>query len=72
LEKAGAKKGQDYFVINDRVKAIRFAIKIAKKGDTIGIFGKGHETSMNLDGKKEISWSDKEAVEKALQNGRKS
>jgi len=40
--------------------------KLAKKGDTVGIFGKGHEKSMNLDGKNEIPWSDKEAVEKVL------
>ena len=65
--KAGAKEGVNFFVIDDRQKAIDFAIaKLAKKGDTIGIFGKGHETSMNLDGNKEIPWSDKEAVMKAL------
>lgn len=69
-EKMGAKKDINFFVIEDRQKAIDFAInKLAKKGDTIGIFGKGHETSMNLDGKKELPWSDFEAVNKALENG---
>lgn len=69
-EKMGAKKDINFFVIEDRQKAIDFAInKLAKKGDTIGIFGKGHETSMNLDGKKELPWSDFEAVYKALENG---
>lgn len=69
-EKMGAKKAINFFVIEDRQKAIDFAInKLAKKGDTIGIFGKGHETSMNLDGKKELPWSDFEAVYKALENG---
>jgi len=72
LEKAGAKKEEDYFIVNDRQWAINFALKQAKKGDTIGIFGKGHEASMNLNGKEEIVWSDKEAVKKALNNGRKS
>lgn len=63
----GAKIGVNFFVINDRQKAIDFAInKLAGKGDIVGIFGKGHERSMNLDGKKEIPWSDKEAVEKVL------
>ena len=58
---------KNYFVIDDRQEAINFAInKLAKKRDTVGIFGKGHESSMNLDGKHEIPWSDREAVEKAL------
>ncbi|EKD90090.1 MAG: hypothetical protein ACD_32C00027G0001, partial [uncultured bacterium] len=44
-----------------------FAInKLSKYGDTVGIFGKGHETSMNLDGKREIPWSDLEAVRNVL------
>ncbi len=64
---AGVKNRKNLFVINDRQKAINFAInKLAKKGDLVGIFGKGHEKSMNLDGKQEISWSDQEAVKKAL------
>lgn len=63
----GIKKGVDFFVIDDREKAIDFAInKLAKKGDIVGIFGKGHEKSMNLDGKQEIPWSDKETVLKIL------
>lgn len=63
----GAKLGVNLFVINDRQEAIDFAInKLAKKDDIVGIFGKGHERSMNLDGKHEIPWSDQEAVKKAL------
>lgn len=46
----------------DREKAIITAIKHAKKGDVVGIFGKGHEKSMNLDGIHEIPWSDKKIV----------
>lgn len=66
-KKSGAKEGENFFIIEDRQKAIAFAInKLAKKGDTVGIFGKGHEKSMNLDGKKEIPWSDEEAVLKSL------
>lgn len=61
--KAGKKSEVNLFTIEDRGKAIDFAInKIAKKGDTVGIFGKGHERSMNLDGKEEIPWSDEEVV----------
>ena len=65
--KAGAKSGENFYVIDDRSKAIKFAIdQLAEKGDTVGIFGKGHETSINLDGKTEIPWSDREAVERIL------
>lgn len=63
----GIKTGVDYFVIDDRQEAINFAVnKLAMRGDTVGIFGKGHEKSINLDGKHEIPWSDKKAVLKAL------
>lgn len=65
-KKAGAKEGVNFFVIDDRKKAIEFALTNAKKGDTVAIFGKGHEASMNLDDKKEIPWSDKSAVEEVL------
>lgn len=59
--------GKDIFVIDDRKEAIGYAINtLSKRGDVIGIFGKGHETSMNLDGTHEILWSDKKAVEKIL------
>lgn len=65
--KAGAKSGRNFYIIPDRQKAINFAIRqLAQKGDIIGIFGKGHEKSMNMDGITEIPWSDREAVEKVL------
>ena len=67
---AGAKLDKDFFVVDDREEAINFAInKLAKKGDTIGIFGKGHEKSINYHGEEE-PWSDMEAVRKVLQDGR--
>ena len=66
-KKAGAKMGINLFIIEDRYDAINFAInELARHGDVIGIFGKGHEKSMNLDGKKEVPWSDMGAVEKVL------
>lgn len=67
VKSTGKTMGKDLFEVEDREQAINFAInKLAKKVDTVGIFGKGHEQSMNLDGKKEVPWSDKGAVEKAL------
>ncbi|MBI3485794.1 UDP-N-acetylmuramoyl-L-alanyl-D-glutamate--2,6-diaminopimelate ligase [Candidatus Daviesbacteria bacterium] len=67
VKKAGGNLGEDVFVENDREKAIRMAIeKLAKKGDILAIFGKGHEKSMNLDGKNEIAWSDADTIRKIL------
>lgn len=53
--------------IIDRREAIVFGVtQLAQKGDVVGIFGKGHERSLNLDGKHEIAWSDQEEAIKAL------
>lgn len=65
-KKAGAKEGVNFFIIEDRKKAIEFAVTNAKKGDIVGVFGKGHEGSINLDGKREIPWSDREVIESVL------
>ncbi len=53
--------------IPDRQKAIAYAVRVAKKGDTIVITGKGHEESMNL-GRGEVPWSDHAAVEREIKN----
>ncbi len=49
----------------DRQKAIDLAISLVKKGDIVGIFGKGHERSMCF-GTTEYPWSDQKAAAKAL------
>jgi UDP-N-acetylmuramoyl-L-alanyl-D-glutamate--2,6-diaminopimelate ligase len=52
--------------IPDRQEAINFAIqKLAKKDDLVTILGKGPEKSMCY-GTEETTWSDLEAVKKAL------
>jgi UDP-N-acetylmuramoyl-L-alanyl-D-glutamate--2,6-diaminopimelate ligase len=64
-------KGNDrlkFKQIEDREKAIEYAVKHAKDGDIILITGKGHEQSLNLDGKAEIQWDDKKVVQKALES----
>lgn len=69
-QKIGVREGINFFIINDRNEAINFAInKLVRAGDTIGIFGKGHERSMNLNGKKELPWSDYKSVKRALDYG---
>ncbi len=66
LEKAGRQRDRDYYVVDDRAEAIRFAIgKLARPGDLVIITGKGHERSMCY-GKTEYPWSDQEAVVAAL------
>lgn len=52
--------------IPDRREAIAYALKQAKRGDVVGIFGKGHERSMNIGGK-ELPWSDQGAVADLLE-----
>jgi UDP-N-acetylmuramoyl-L-alanyl-D-glutamate--2,6-diaminopimelate ligase len=67
-QKAKGVLGKNVFIEGDRQKAIEMAInRLAKPGDTVGIFGKGHEKSMNYDGHREISWSDHNAVKKILE-----
>jgi UDP-N-acetylmuramoyl-L-alanyl-D-glutamate--2,6-diaminopimelate ligase len=51
----------------DRKKAIKLALDIAKNGDLVGIFGKGHEKSMNLDGIHETPWSDQKIVREYIE-----
>lgn len=57
-------KGANFTRITDRFDAIKTAITIAKPGDVVGLFGKGHEKSMCF-GKTEHPWSEHEAVKKA-------
>lgn len=56
-----------YIAIEDREKAIQYAIEISKEDDCILIAGKGHETTQII-GDKEIYFSEKEIVEKAMEN----
>ena len=55
------------YKIPDRTEAIRKAIGIAKKDDTILLLGKGHEsTIIYKDGT--IAWDERKVAEKALKN----
>lgn len=64
-------KNHDKIVsIADRYQAIDFAInKLAKPGDIIAIFGKGHEQSMCY-GTTEYPWSDQNAVKEILERSK--
>ncbi|MBM3127785.1 MAG: UDP-N-acetylmuramoyl-L-alanyl-D-glutamate--2,6-diaminopimelate ligase [Chloroflexi bacterium] len=64
LERAGRRARDDYFVVDDRARAIAFAIEMARAGDVVIVCGKGHERSMCF-GATEIPWSDQDAVSQA-------
>lgn len=67
-ESIGAsEKLKKLYEIEDREKAIAFAVSLAAKNDTVIITGKGHERSMNYGGK-EIAWSDEEVVKKYIKS----
>lgn len=59
------KDAKNYIEMPERGEAIVYALSIAKKGDVVGFFGKGHEKSMSYKGF-EHPWSDKEAIDNYL------
>jgi UDP-N-acetylmuramoyl-L-alanyl-D-glutamate--2,6-diaminopimelate ligase len=66
-EKAGKKRDKDLFLVLDRPEAIQFAIKRAKKGDTVLTLGKGHEKTIErADG--EHPWDETAEVRLALKS----
>ena len=52
IEKGVKKEHGEYIVIEDRRRAIRYAMDIAKKNDIIVLAGKGHETYQDIGGHK--------------------
>lgn len=54
-----------YTIIPDRAEAIQFAVNLARAGDVVAAFGKGHERSMCF-GETEYPWSDQDALRTAL------
>jgi len=65
LLKHSKKINADYFIETDRSTAIGLAVKLAKSGDVVGFFGKGHEKSMCI-GEKEYPYDEVKEVEKAI------
>lgn len=58
-------KSDNYISIPERGEAIAYALSVAKKGDVIGVFGKGHEKSMCF-GNFEHPWSDQDFITNQL------
>jgi len=65
----GAKgAGKNAIMILDRQEAIDKAVSLARDGDTVIITGKGSERYIHLAKGKKLTWSDKEAVERAVRD----
>jgi len=56
-----------YKVIDNRIQAIEFAMRIAWKNDTVILAGKGHETYQELAKGKKIHFDEREIVKKAAE-----
>jgi len=65
-EKARKIRDKDLFLIDDREKAIEFALQMAKKGDTVALLGKGHEKTMERANGKIDPWDEAKIARKVL------
>ena len=54
-----------YCIVADRAEAIRYATRMARTGDVVASFGKGHERSMCFD-EIETPWNEQEVMLDAL------
>lgn len=64
-EAAGKVRDKDLFLVHDRTEAINFAVKRAKKDDTVLLLGKGHEKTIErADGAH--PWDEAATVREAL------
>jgi UDP-N-acetylmuramyl-tripeptide synthetase len=69
-EKSGKKEDKNLFKILDRTEAIDFALKTAKKGDTVLLLGKGNEKTIErADG--ELPWDEAGIARKILKSLKK-
>lgn len=64
----GARSAPYFAVVPDRAEAIRFGVEMARPGDVVASFGKGHERSMCY-GETEYPWNEQEAMLSALRAG---
>ena len=65
VKESGGKLETNYFIIPDRKKAFEFAIKNAKKGDSILVPGMGDFEGRTIMGKV-VPWSDRKVLQKIL------
>ncbi len=67
----GFSPARKFYKILDRREAIEKAVRLAKRGDTVIVTGKGSEKSIHLHNGKKIPWSEGEIVRGVLENFKK-
>ena len=73
VENGAGKEGEPagstpyYMTVPDRAEAIRYGVEMARGGDVVASFGKGHERSMCY-GETEYPWNEQEAMLNALRD----
>ena len=65
LKGGGMRLNKSYFREDDREKAIKKAVEMAKKGDWVLCLGKGHEKSIKI-GNRSYDWNEKTTLKRAL------
>lgn len=63
---AGKIEGEDLFLIDSRMEAVKTAVELAREGDVVILTGKGSEPVMAVAGGKKVPWSDRQAAIQAL------
>ncbi|MDF2685496.1 MAG: UDP-N-acetylmuramoyl-L-alanyl-D-glutamate--2,6-diaminopimelate ligase [Clostridia bacterium] len=61
----GLTKNENYITITDRTEAIKYALEIAKEGDTVVLAGKGHE-EYQIFKDKTISYNERDIIKSIL------
>jgi len=67
MQHAGKRKGDDYWVIENRAEAIEKAIRAAKPNDLVMIAGKGHE-DYQIFGTAKVHFDDREVARAVLEH----
>ncbi|MDP3954848.1 MAG: UDP-N-acetylmuramoyl-L-alanyl-D-glutamate--2,6-diaminopimelate ligase [bacterium] len=70
VKKGGKVEKKGYWKVSDREEAIKMAVEMARKNDSVLLTGVGHQTTLNVGGR-EIHWSEKEVVERAIRGDSK-
>ncbi len=62
----GKRDGQDLFVVEDRLEAIRMAMRLAQNGDLVLMTGKGSEQWICVADGHKIPWDERQAAAQAI------
>jgi UDP-N-acetylmuramoyl-L-alanyl-D-glutamate--2,6-diaminopimelate ligase len=67
LRRAGKREGVDYVLLPDRREAIQRACDMAEAGDLVLIAGKGHERTLNINGR-DLPWDEETVAREAIRS----